>query len=613
MLAKRAVIYARVSTDDQAERGYSLPSQIDACREYAQRNNFYIVGQFSDDYSGAKLDRPEFTKLRAVIADKGADVLIVFSSDRLTRSLAHALIIREELQMTNVELHYVRRGKSEDTPEARMMDNIEGVFNEYWREKIAEASRRGLRRKAESGKVVGMGGALYGYRLNKASGNLELDEQESSVVKLIYQLYTVGNDQGKKLSQNAIAIHLSRLGVDTPGCGKNRRRRKKPSHIWNEYTIKTILTNEAYAGVWRFGKIANGKKRTIRPLEERVCVNVPVIVPRELWLLAQEQRTINVRMSPRSAKSQFLMRGMIRCQKCNRSLVGSTRKYRRTSEDKRRYYYCSGISDALTGLEERCKQPMVHADAVEKLAWNYIVSIMLDESIFRQGLIDAQAQASQATVSRKTELELVTKLLSDRTIEISNIASQLAKVSPNSTFGQALLAQAETLEREHSGLAERKQELEHHISSDNLTEADFSYAMNFRKQILDGLQDATFDDKRNILQTLKVKVWLNGYTMTVNCIIPTSPERQQFDVGTPTYKSHNYTRRSTKYSPHSSPPAQWLADQWTWGAESSAGWDHSAPSRTSHTDTSPPTTQTADHSPSHHSMSNAAACSSCWP
>jgi DNA invertase Pin-like site-specific DNA recombinase len=52
-----------------------------------------------------------------VLADHEAEAMIVYSSDRLTRKLAHKLIIREELQRAGIELHYVRRGKSEDTAE----------------------------------------------------------------------------------------------------------------------------------------------------------------------------------------------------------------------------------------------------------------------------------------------------------------------------------------------------------------------------------------------------------------------------------------------------------------------------------------------------------------
>ena len=106
----RAIIYARVSTEDQARRGYSLPSQLDECRRYCEREGYTIAAEFSEDESGAKLDRPELTKARDMLRTGQADALIVLASDRLTRSLAHHLLLRDEMRRAGVELIYVQRG-----------------------------------------------------------------------------------------------------------------------------------------------------------------------------------------------------------------------------------------------------------------------------------------------------------------------------------------------------------------------------------------------------------------------------------------------------------------------------------------------------------------------
>ena len=68
---KRAVLYARVSTDEQAEKGYSLSSQIEACRKYAEGHGFSIAVEFREDYTGTRLDRPELDELRGMI-ERGA-------------------------------------------------------------------------------------------------------------------------------------------------------------------------------------------------------------------------------------------------------------------------------------------------------------------------------------------------------------------------------------------------------------------------------------------------------------------------------------------------------------------------------------------------------------
>src|SRR5581483_163243 len=192
---KRAILYARVSTDEQAEKGYSLQTQIDAMREYAAQNGMTIVRELCDDYSGAKLDRPALDTLRALLERKEADAVIVYAADRLSRNLAHLLILREEFNRAGIELHYMNRGKSENTAESRLMENVEGVIAEYEREKIKERTRRGKLAKAKAGKWVGAGFVPYGFRKVgvKQDSRLEIDEQEARIVRRIFDMYVGEN------------------------------------------------------------------------------------------------------------------------------------------------------------------------------------------------------------------------------------------------------------------------------------------------------------------------------------------------------------------------------------------------------------------------------------
>ena len=115
---KRAVIYARVSTDEQAEKGYSLPSQMNHCREYAYRNNLEVVAECADDYTGTIPieQRPEGKNAYAMLAQGEADVLIVFSIDRLVRPPEEGdewnmpILIRG-LAKLGREIHTVARGQ----------------------------------------------------------------------------------------------------------------------------------------------------------------------------------------------------------------------------------------------------------------------------------------------------------------------------------------------------------------------------------------------------------------------------------------------------------------------------------------------------------------------
>ena len=87
-----------------------------------------VVEKITDDYSGTKLDRPGLLQVRDKIAKSEVEAIIVYASDRLTRNLAHSLILRDEFFKAHIEIHYVCRGKLENNPEDRMTENIQGIY-----------------------------------------------------------------------------------------------------------------------------------------------------------------------------------------------------------------------------------------------------------------------------------------------------------------------------------------------------------------------------------------------------------------------------------------------------------------------------------------------------
>ena len=140
---KRAAIYARVSTDEQAEKGYSLPSQIEACNKYALDNGYEVFAKFTDDYSGREINRPGLNDLRQLLSEEKIDALIVYSGDRLSRDLAHSIELRRELSLLEVELCKVLGGQVDDSPQGRFAENVYGAVSQLECEMIVERTQRG--------------------------------------------------------------------------------------------------------------------------------------------------------------------------------------------------------------------------------------------------------------------------------------------------------------------------------------------------------------------------------------------------------------------------------------------------------------------------------------
>ena len=104
----RAIIYARVSTDEQAESGTSIDNQVQKSLEYALAQGMQVVGTFKDDITGKTLDRPALNQVRAMLRAGQADSLIVYKTNRLDRSEwgINLLLLMQELKQAGTELHY---------------------------------------------------------------------------------------------------------------------------------------------------------------------------------------------------------------------------------------------------------------------------------------------------------------------------------------------------------------------------------------------------------------------------------------------------------------------------------------------------------------------------
>jgi len=144
-----------VSTTDQADKGYSLPTQIEACRSLAQHEGYTVQEShiFVDDYTGTSLKRPQFSKLRDLIHQQLVQAVFVYDLDRLSRKLAHQLLLSEEFEQSGVALRIVTMPDDAKTPETQLLSNVRGIIAEYERAKILERTARGRRGRAQDGHV----------------------------------------------------------------------------------------------------------------------------------------------------------------------------------------------------------------------------------------------------------------------------------------------------------------------------------------------------------------------------------------------------------------------------------------------------------------------------
>jgi len=256
-MRKRAALYARVSSDDRGKDGRNLAGQIEMCKDYALSKGWEVVAEFSEDVrgaSGASFNLAELNRARDMAQAGEYDYLVVREIDRLSRKLAKQLIVEEQLRRSGVEVVYVL-AEYDDSPEGRLNKHIRATIAEYEREKIAERMVRGRRQVVKNGKIMLHGNRPpFGYRLSEDKTTLVIHEEEAAIVRMIFNLYVDGDDNGIKLATRAIARRLTEMKVPTWADLRGYSYKKRARGEWSPRHVIHILKRETYFGRWHYGK-----------------------------------------------------------------------------------------------------------------------------------------------------------------------------------------------------------------------------------------------------------------------------------------------------------------------------------------------------------------------
>lgn len=226
---KRTILYARVSTDEQARSGYSLAQQMEALREYAAREGYEVLEEvFDRGQSGMSLARPGMDKVRDLVAAGGVSFVLAQDRDRLSREPAYLYLLKQEFEKRGCKLKALN-DRGDGSPEGELTDGILDQLAKFERAKLAERTRRGTIRKAREGHTVTTT-PNYGFRLNEAKDGLEIHEPEMAVVEQIFRMAAEG------LGTAAIQSKLYAAGVPAPKGGK----------AWYRQTVRKLLDSDVY-------------------------------------------------------------------------------------------------------------------------------------------------------------------------------------------------------------------------------------------------------------------------------------------------------------------------------------------------------------------------------
>lgn len=496
-MTKRAVLYARVSGDDRGKDGRNLAGQIEMCREYCLKMGWLVVAELSEDdrgASGAAFELPRLNQVREMAKENEFDVLVVREIDRLSRKLVKQLIAEEELRRNGVNVEYVI-GEYENSPEGNLMKHVRATIAEYEREKIRERIIRGRRQKIKSGSILSSGRTAYGLRAVDKDGltSFEIVESEAKIIRMIFEWYTRGNDLEGPLSIKAIARKLSELSIPTYGdLHPDKTWRKRGACKWNPNSVRKILLNETYAGVWKYGEGSELGVQTVK---------VPAIIDRQTWEFAQNRRSKNQQRAKRNRKHHYLLAGHIRCGHCQASMAGSTFY----PDGKMYQYYICRVKRTPKDHDISCDLPSFRVEQVDCAVWNWVGSVIFNPEKLDKGIKLYREGQKQKNTPMRERLEIVNELIEENQKQYDRLIDLYVR---GDVPVEMLTERKNRLETNLKALKKEQHELAISLESNHITEAQVMSIKETVAKLNEGYT-AVADDykaKRQILDILDVEV-----------------------------------------------------------------------------------------------------------
>lgn len=495
---KRAVIYARVSTEEQGE-GTSLHTQTAACRAHAEARGYSVIGEFSDMYSGTDLEgRPELNRLFNFIEVNSADVVIAYDVDRLTREMGDLVLIERRIEKRGAAVEYVRGGYGNDEF-GKMVKMLKAMMAKNENLDRAERSRRGKRAVVANGYVMCPAGRApfgYDYIPGKRQGRFEINEEQAHVVRLIYSWLI---EDG--LSSYAIARLLWEQGILSKGDISEVVVKKSGRGEWSPTTVRKIISNPVYKGVWSYGKTSTKKVdgkyvTTHHPESEWVTTSVPAIVDDATWDAAQVCLARNKQNAKRNTRREYLLRSMVFCP-CGRrwTVVYKTHL-------QRAYYRCP--SNEAEYWRHKCDYRFsIRQEWLESTVWNAVVNQLLNPDDL-QAEIDLQREEVLAEIERNQEKQAEIKAaMSDIDRRLGILLDQML----DGTFPRELIAERKQgLENKRRNLEGDLMRLQRMANMPVLTLDQQEQLTEFAYRLHENLCNFTQADKRRVLEMLELRV-----------------------------------------------------------------------------------------------------------
>ena len=354
-MSKKALIYIRVSSSQQADKdydpeGFSIPAQREGCERKATSLDAVVVEKFTDRGESAKTaKRPGLQAMLARLGEGDIDYVIVHKLDRLARNRADDVAIVMHIRQSGAQLVSVSENIDE-TPSGLLLHGIMSSIAEFYSRNLATEIIKGSTQKAKKGGTPFR--APLGYLNTREMVDdreiriVTLDPKRAKLIRLAFTLYATG-----QYSLAELAAILEERGL------RSRKTRKCPERVLGTNRLSALLRNDYYVGVVHYdGKTYRGRHEAL--------------VTPEVFGLVQEVLASQRQSGERCWRHHSYLRGTLFCRECRGRLFFVRVRGNGGEYD---YFICGGRQKGT------CKQGWHRVEDVEAAVERHYASIQLTD------------------------------------------------------------------------------------------------------------------------------------------------------------------------------------------------------------------------------------------
>ena len=448
---KKAALYVRVSTHEQAKEGYSIQEQTERLKKYCQAMNWKIENVYTDaGFTGSNKDRPALKNMIKAVENNLVNVVVVYKLDRLSRSQLDTLDLLENVFLKN-GCDFVSISENFDTgsPFGRAMIGILAVFAQLEREQIRERMQVGKEARAKNGLPTCSAVIPIGYE--KENGRLIVNEYEAMHVRMIYDSFLRG-------------VPIKKIVRDLSAAGYSHKH-----GAWHQKTVHNVLRSQLYIGKVKHGPTwYDGKHEPI--------INAAQFNAAQNIFTSRRDRFQN------AGKASAYLSGLLYCE-CGAKYYRAGGKRKKNGQ--RTYYYTCQRRRQGNG----CRNKIYRADELEELIFNEVRKL----------------------ATEPIEPEPVEDPTDEIKKEIENAESRINKlIDLYAVNGLPLDALAEKIKEENA----RKEKLENQLKNivEKIKPSDVLENASGFSAVLD---NGSFEDIRGLLESLIEKIVIDNDSIKI--------------------------------------------------------------------------------------------------